>query len=247
MSFSFIRQIERFPANSESSGWTPHPLLHRTTPSAGALTCHFSVLAPGKTPHPPHVHVEDEILIVLEGEAEIVMADSPGDPDPVVVPMVRGQFSYYPTGQHHTIRNASDSDVVYLMFKWADDGRETALERWLRRIRSNRRILTTETFDLRPMLEVEAGSGFAPTLVMEGPTRWLKRLHCHLSRLKPGAGYETHSDSHDVAIVLLDGEIMTQGKCLKDRGVAFFEAGEPHDMHNPGNDTAAYFVLEFHR
>ena len=33
----------------------------------------------GQSPHPPHAHIEEEILIVLDGEADIVLSESIAD------------------------------------------------------------------------------------------------------------------------------------------------------------------------
>jgi hypothetical protein len=48
------------------------------------MSCHASVLVGGHSPHPPHTHREEELLIPLHGEAEIVIATSPTDPSPRV-------------------------------------------------------------------------------------------------------------------------------------------------------------------
>ena len=40
-----------------------------------------------------------------------------------------------------------------------------------------------------------------PRVLIDGPTRYLRKLGSHLTVLQPGDGYEPHSDSYDVAIV----------------------------------------------
>ena len=247
MPFSHVSRITPGTPSPGPGGWSPCPLFHRPTPVVADLSCHYSVLAPGRTPHPPHAHVEEEILLVLDGQAEILLADSPDDPAPRVVPMTRGQFSYYPAWQHHTLRNASQSDVTYLMFKWSDAARRGPLRRAMRALRRSGPEMSAQTFDLRDALAQGAATDFDPRLVFEGATEWLGRLHCHLTRLKPGGGYAAHADAHDVALVLLEGAFATNGQHLAAPGLAFFERGTPHDMHNPGTGTARYLVFEFHR
>ena len=63
--------------------------------------------------------------------------------------------------------------------------------------------------------------------------------------MEPGKGYKAHSDRHDVAIVLLDGEVTANGEAAGPGGVFYFAAGESHDMANTGNRTARYLVVEF--
>jgi len=43
-------------------------------------------------------------LVVLDGEAEVLIANAPDDPAPRVERLRRGDFAYYPSFQHHTIR-----------------------------------------------------------------------------------------------------------------------------------------------
>ena len=38
------------------------------------LECHSSVLAPGAVPQPPHPHPQEELLVIVAGEAELITA-----------------------------------------------------------------------------------------------------------------------------------------------------------------------------
>ena len=213
--------------------WRPHGLFRGPTAVVPSMSCHVSVLGPGHSPHPPHVHPEEEILVVLDGEAEAVIAAGPDDARPRVERLPSGGFAYYPVGQHHTIRNASARPVTYLMLKWqGPPSRE-------------RTPLGTEVHraDLRP---ADDGRGFAPSLVVEGPTHKLGKLQAHVTRLAPRAGYEPHADEHDVAILVFGGEIETLGARLRAHDVAYSSAGELHGIRNPGVVPAVYLVFEFH-
>src|SRR5262249_8342483 len=85
--------------------WKPYRMFNGATPIVEELSCHASVLSPGFTPHPPHSHEEEELLIALQGEAELVICDSPSTDHPHTERLSPGSFVYYPAGQHHTIRN----------------------------------------------------------------------------------------------------------------------------------------------
>jgi len=213
--------------------WRPHGLFRGPTAVVPTMSCHVSVLAPGHSPHPPHVHPEEEILVVLDGEAEVMIAARPDDTRPRVERLTPGGFAYYPVGQHHTIRNASARPVTYLMLKWQGPPSRA------------RARLGTEIHlaDLRP---ADDGRGFAPALVVEGPTQWLGKLQAHVTRLAPQAGYEPHADQHDVAVLVFAGEIETLGARLRAHDVAYSSAGELHGIRNPGAVPAVYLVFEFH-
>lgn len=215
------------------AGWGSYHILQGPTPNASAMESHASVLSPGHSPHPPHAHAEEELLIILEGDAEILTAED-GNPRAAKVTQVSaGAIAYYPAFQHHTIRNASAAPLVYLMYKWTGPPREV--------------VAPLET------VIVEAGGFWAETqrpismnLVFESPTGYLEKLHAHATVVNPGAGYPEHRDRHDVAIIVFAGEIETLGKRLGPGGSAYCAAGIPHGLKAVGNETARYLVFEFH-
>lgn len=218
---------------NKTGGWAPYHLFKGQTASLSFMGCHVSVLSPGRWPHPLHSHIEEELLIVLEGEANIEIAASRDDTSPRVETLTPGQFSYYPAWKYHTIRNRSSRPVTYMMFKWTGSapGRAGGLPAGI--------------FDYRGQLAVEDDRAFAPRALLNSPTGWLKRLHCHVTRLKPGAGYDPHIDHYDVAIVMLAGKVETIGQVLEPCDVVFYAAGEMHGMRNLSAETSRYLVFEF--
>jgi quercetin dioxygenase-like cupin family protein len=207
-------------------GWKPHPLFRGSTPGIADIGCHVSILDPGRQPHDPHRHAEEEILIVLDGEAELVLED--GDQR-----AVRGTFAYYPTDFAHTLRNVSERPVTYAMFKWTTGHRKRA------GALGNRVVPLADGHD--------APKAFWTTAVLDGETRCLQHLHAHVTTLEPGAGYAAHADPYDVGIVVLEGLVETLGHRLGSHSVIFYAAGEPHGMENVGDERALYLVFEFHR
>ena len=218
-----------------TSGWKRHPLFKGTTDGLQELTCHASVLEAGKIPHPPQSHIEEELLIVLDGEADIHITKSLEDPSPKVVKFSAGDMVYHPAYQHHTIHNTSDKPVTYLMFKWASTPLEAQepLGSKIVKVEDHPATRTpVKPFDARLLFEQE--------------TAFLSKLHSHISDLQPDAGYDPHLDDYDVAIILLSGQIATANETLNAPAVAFFPENELHGMHNPSRDVARYIVVEFH-
>ena len=107
----------------EATGWRPHSLFRGRSANLGLLGCHASVLDPGCQPHPPHRHADEEVLLVLDGEAELEL-EAAGNREQTQRHRGRaGTFAYYPARFAHTIANTSDRPVTYLMFKWTGEGR----------------------------------------------------------------------------------------------------------------------------
>jgi mannose-6-phosphate isomerase-like protein (cupin superfamily) len=223
-------------AASERGGWKPYPLFRGSSTQMRDLSCHASVLSPGKMPHRPHRHLEEEILIMLSGEADLIILDHMAPWNPKKYRMRPGAFVYYPAYQPHTLRNPGPENATYMMFKWrAEDG-----------------VAGTPQFPEKRFVRYgglppgNGRSGFQSRCVFEVATQHLRKLHCHVTTLQPGCGYRPHADPYDVAIIVLEGMVRTLGREVGAHGVVFCAAGEAHGMKNVGVVPAKYLVFEFH-
>ncbi len=219
----------------EEGGWNPYPIFNGSTAGARSLASHVSVLTKGHCPHPPHIHREEEILLLLAGEVDLIFPDEQVPGGERRKRLKPNQFVYYPTGFAHTLQTVSESPANYLMLKW--HGVPTKIDS----------PLIFGQYDvLQPVQYSETRDGFCPRLMFEGPTAYLQKLHCHVSTFTPGSGYDPHADAYDVAIIVLEGEVETLGDRVRPYGVIFYRADEPHGIRNPGEAVAKYLVFEFH-
>ncbi|MRR15443.1 MAG: cupin domain-containing protein [Deltaproteobacteria bacterium] len=218
--------------------WKPYPIFQGQTAILDNLSCHVSALVCGASPHSPHEHTDEEILIVLSGEVDIILRSdhAPDQPCFYRKRLQKNQFVYYPANFAHSLETISEEPANYLMFRW--QGAPSHQAETLDFCRFNALPAGDET---------DGGQGVSMQPLFEKPTRYLDKLHCHTTCLAPGAGYSPHVDSHDVALLLLEGEVQTLGQNIKAPGVIFYEAGKPHGMLNPAENEARYLVFEFHR
>jgi uncharacterized cupin superfamily protein len=216
-------------------GWKPYYLFEGSTSVMKSLSCHVSVLISGHKPHQPHIHKEEEILILLEGEVDLFISDGLTRYGTKRRRLKPGEFVYYPTNFAHTLQTVSEIPANYMMYRWYANrkGNGAALK-----------FGHYNVFELLP--NIEGKGGFFTRMLFEGPTDFLKKLHCHISTLSPKMGYEPHEDDYDVSIVTLEGEVETLGKRVGPHNIIYYAAGEPHGMYNPGDVTAKYLVFEFH-
>lgn len=220
-------------AENAQTRWQIYRQFRGPTRTFQSMSCHISVLSAGYTPHPPHIHPEEEMLIVLDGEVEISLATHPEDPSPRKLRLRPGMFSYYPSTQHHTISNPGTAPVTYLMFKWLAGEANSA----------NPLQASVFTYGDPPPPGAPA---FHKKLIFEQATDRLGKLHAHFTTLQPGAGYAPHVDAYDVAILVLSGEVETLGTRVKPLGIVYYSGGETHGMRNVGAVPATYLVIEFH-
>ena len=235
----WIRAFDE-PLEENAHGWNIYRIFNGSTPAMKKLGSHVSVLSAGTTPHDPHAHVEEELIIMLSGEVEIVRLDDPTSAESSSVTIGPGAFVYHSAYQCHTIRAVGPGPATYLIFKWQNesrenDGSEPELESSILR------------FDEEGASGVtKRSNGWTRKRLLDSPTRYLRKLHCHLSVLEPRAGYQPHADPYDVAILVLDGTVETLGRRVGRHGVIFYAADEPHGMVNVGPSPASYLVFEFH-
>lgn len=225
------------PLPGNESGWKIHRIFRGPTASMKRISTHVSVLSSGREPHPPHAHEEEELLILLSGEADIVTLDSRSrisDAERIVP----GSLVYHAARQKHTIRPAGPAPATYLIFKWrASSGRKPET------------VLPSTVFHGAGIIDDMMSQPFgqmARRVIFESPTLYLRKLRCHISTLQPGAGYLPHTDAYDVAIFTISGTLETLGRQVGPRTLIFYAAGEPHGMKNAGAVPSSYMVIEFH-
>jgi quercetin dioxygenase-like cupin family protein len=73
-------------------------------------TLKMSVVAPHSATHPPHKHIEDEFLFVLEGTAEFYLDGKTKAAGPYT-------SFYCPSNIEHGIKNVGDTELKYLVIK----------------------------------------------------------------------------------------------------------------------------------
>jgi mannose-6-phosphate isomerase-like protein (cupin superfamily) len=206
------------------------------TPVSAFIESHTSVLAPQACPHPLHWHDEEELLVVISGEASLHIADDAQGSNLRIELLLPGDFIYYPSFLHHTIKNPGSSPLEYTMFKWRNNAPKTNFDRSPRELifRNGNELATVQTSKRinRKLFEIQ--------------THWLQKLHSHLSVLAPTIGYQAHADEHDVAIVLVSGSVHTLGTTITGPAVLFHPAGELHGLQSVGRQAARYVVFEFH-
>jgi quercetin dioxygenase-like cupin family protein len=230
---SGVFQPDLIPVIDSLDGWAPVPLFSGITRNIGEFSCHISVLQPGTAPHPPHSHAQEELLIVLDGEVEIIVPENRTRGGRERIHLDRGDFVYYPSLFFHTLEATGDGPATYLMYRWHDN-----------------QIIRKGGMDFGIHTTVESlpaqEKSLSLNILFEQPTGFLKRLHCHVSVLPPGAGYEEHRDMYDIAILVMEGEVETLGQRVGPGGVIFYAEDEEHGILNPTSFPARYLVFEFH-
>jgi quercetin dioxygenase-like cupin family protein len=78
--------------------------------SGFALEMHQTELAPGVESHPPHKHVHEEIMVVLDGKLQTNVEGKTEIAE-------RGSVVYFGSNQMHNVRNAGQVPVRYYVLE----------------------------------------------------------------------------------------------------------------------------------
>lgn len=90
-------------------------VVRRPTATLDELEIHITTLAPGETPHPPHQHPAEELLVIKEGAVESLVNGQLQRVGP-------GSVVFQASNQMHTIRNVGDTPATYHVIQWKSPG-----------------------------------------------------------------------------------------------------------------------------
>jgi quercetin dioxygenase-like cupin family protein len=85
------------------------------TATLDELEMHITTLDAGASPHPPHTHPDEELLIVKEGTIESFIAGK-------TTPLGPGGIIFHAANEPHTVKNVGTTPATYFVIKWNSPG-----------------------------------------------------------------------------------------------------------------------------
>jgi mannose-6-phosphate isomerase-like protein (cupin superfamily) len=85
------------------------------TPGCSSLVTGRFIIDPGKSPHAPHVHADEEVLIVESGHGEIIC-------DGKTTKVGPGSVMYSTPNVAHGINNTGSEPLAFYFVKWVPRG-----------------------------------------------------------------------------------------------------------------------------
>ena len=106
-------RFEDLPAKQSATG-ASRALMNGLTHSGFAIEVHETDLAAGAAPHPPHRHVHEEMVIMIEGTIEFTVNGTPMRLGP-------GSVAYAASNDEHGQRNVGDGIARYVVVAFGHD------------------------------------------------------------------------------------------------------------------------------
>jgi XRE family transcriptional regulator, regulator of sulfur utilization len=85
------------------------------TATLDRLSCHATTVNAGQASHPPHKHVEEELIIIKEGTFEVMQNGTTTEAGP-------GSVIFEASNEMHGLRNVGDTPGTYFVVKFWPPG-----------------------------------------------------------------------------------------------------------------------------
>ena len=82
------------------------------TPTLANLECHITTLNPGESPHAPHRHADEELMIVKEGTLAAIQGDQTNT-------IEAGGIIFEAANELHGLKNIGTNRATYFVVKYA--------------------------------------------------------------------------------------------------------------------------------
>jgi mannose-6-phosphate isomerase-like protein (cupin superfamily) len=106
---SMVRPLEIPLPPDEAKDWRTYGVFNGPSKCMRGWDCHVSVLTQGASPHPPHRHADEEILMLLSGEVDLLLPGLRTAVGGERRQLRPGQFVYYPSNFAHTLQTTSEA------------------------------------------------------------------------------------------------------------------------------------------
>ena len=199
------------------------------------LEIHASTLEPGKAPHPPHVHADqDELVIVKEGQLSTTIAGQTKILGP-------GSIAFAMATDEHGFENGGNTITTYYILKYR--GRMP--------MNTERAKQSGGSFmlDWNQLKTSNTGKGYRRDFFNRA-TSQLAQFEMHTTALNEDSiSHPPHTHVQEEIILVLRGnvEMFIDGKYYKGSvgDLFFITSGVPHNLKNIGKEKCEYFAFQW--
>ena len=209
-------------------------ILDGSTTSLANFEVHASTLEPGKAPHPPHTHVDqEELMIVKEGTVKITINGT----SKILGP---GSIAFAMPGDEHGIENAGNTQATYLILKYK--GKRPDHER-------GKQAGGSFMLDWKDLQTKNTGKGYRRDLFNRA-TSQLTQFEMHTTALNAdSASHPPHTHVQEEIIFIIRGNVTMHidGKLYpaSPGDLVFLPSLIPHALLNTGKEQCEYFAFQW--
>ena len=210
-------------------------ILEGGTTSLVHFECHATSIQPGKAPHPPHMHPdEEELIIVKEGKIKVTINGISNILGP-------GSIAYAIPGEEHGILNTGNVQATYYVFKY-----KSRLPINIERAKQNGGsfMINWDTVTVKKTDKGQRREFF------NKPTSQLVKFEMHTTALNAGLdSHPQHTHKEEEIILIVSGNVtMHIGNNFYKAGpgdVVFLPSMILHNLINTGSEQCEYFAFQW--
>ncbi len=209
-------------------------ILEGSTTSLSHFEVHTSTLEPGKAPHPPHKHDDqEELIIVKEGNLKITISNTTRTLGP-------GSIAFAMPGDEHGIENAGNIQASYYILKYK--GKLPKHER-------GKQAGGSFMLDWNELKTTNTGKGYRRDFFNRA-TSQLVQFEMHTTALNAdSASHAPHTHVQEEIILILRGNVTMHidGKLFaaSPGDLVFLPSRIPHALLNTGKEQCEYFAFQW--
>ncbi len=79
------------------------------------VNCHITELTPGESPHPPHHHIHEEIVMLRDGTVDVTV-------DGATTRLESGSVWFIASNVEHGMKNVGTTNAIYFVVEFRGDG-----------------------------------------------------------------------------------------------------------------------------
>ncbi len=107
---SAVYKFESLPVNTDpKTGAEFRQVFTGATHSKFPIDLHITTMPPGQMPHPPHHHVDEEMMLIQTGSLEVTIAGKTTIAGP-------GSVIYIHSNDEHGLKNVGEVPAQYFVF-----------------------------------------------------------------------------------------------------------------------------------
>jgi quercetin dioxygenase-like cupin family protein len=207
-------------------------VLQSPTATLDELEGHATTINPGESPHAPHRHPEEELMILKEGTVEALVAGETRRVGP-------GSVIFQASGDLHGLRNVGETQATYHVFRWKSPGGPQAAPS----------AMGSSVYEWGEMKARREKYG-ARRQLFQSKTATLEELESHVTTLDAGqATGAPHRHPEEALVIVKEGtvEVLFDGGWRRvGPGSVIFEASNQlHGIRNAGETRAVYHVVKW--
>jgi quercetin dioxygenase-like cupin family protein len=200
---------------------------------------HISTLNPGNMSHPPHIHPQEEFIILKEGTLDASINGKVERVEP-------GSILFFASNDRHNVTNVGTTVATYLVFNLTTAATHTAPKDGATAAAAPGKLVST-VFHW-DKLEAKPNEKGARREIVNSPTTTLASWEGHITTLHAGEmPHAAHNHPDEELVIVKEGLMEATINGVARRGgpgsIFFYGSMDLHGMKNVGTTDATYYVF----